>query len=106
MMATAQDDEVGLSLQGIRALRAGVLARQSHVEMPYVEMYHRDLDGLQAAGHNVDGYRIPAGWLVSRNVIDIYRGTGHRSHLSVDARFMRARVDSLLAALSKHPVTA
>jgi hypothetical protein len=64
-MATAQDDEVGLTLQGIRALRAGALARQSHVEMPYVEMYHRDLDRLEAAGHDVDGYRIPAGWLVA-----------------------------------------
>jgi hypothetical protein len=105
-VSTAQDDEVGLSLQGIKALRAGVLAGQSHVEMPYVEMYHRDLDRLQAAGHDVDGYRIPTGWLVSRNVIDIYRGTGHPSHVWVDARFMRARVDSLLAALSKPPVAA
>jgi hypothetical protein len=105
-MAIAPDDAVGLSLQGIRALRAGALAVQSHVEMPYVEMYHRDLDRLEAAGRDVDEYRIPAAWLVSRNVVDIYRGTGHRSHLWVDARFMRARVDMLLAALSKPPVTA
>lgn len=106
IIAMAQSDEVGLSLQAIRALRAGVLAVQSHVEMPYVEMYHRDLDRLEAAGHEVDAYRIPAAWLVSRNVVDVYRGTGHPSHRWVDARFMRARVEALLAALSTPPVTA
>jgi hypothetical protein len=102
----AQGDEVGLSLRAIRDLRAGVLEVQSHVEMPYVEIYHRDLDRLEAAGHAVDGYRIPPAWLVSRNVVDIYRGSGHPSHRWVDARFMRARVDALLAALSTPPVSA
>jgi hypothetical protein len=105
-MAITPADDVRLSLQGIRALRSGPLTLQSHVEVPYVEMYHRDLDRLVAAGHDVDVYRIPAAWLVSRNVVDIYRGTGHPSHRWVDARFMRARVDALLAALSTPPVTA
>jgi hypothetical protein len=100
-MAIAQDDQPALSLRSIRALRAGALAVQSHVEMPYVDMYHSDLDRLGAAGGDVDGYRIPSAWLVSRNVVDVYRGTGHPSHRWVDARFMRARVDSLLAAYSE-----
>jgi hypothetical protein len=105
MMAIAKEHDVELSLQRIRALRDGALAVRSHIELPYLDMYHGDLDRLEDAGHDVDRYRIPAAWLVSRNVVDAYRGTGHRSHLCVEARFMRPRVDALLSALSGPPTT-
>ena len=104
-MAIAKARDVGPSLQRIRALRDGALAVQSHIELPYLEMYHSDLDRLEDAGHDINRYRIPAAWLVSRNVVDAYRGTGHRSYLCVESRFMRARVDALLLALSEPPST-